>query len=116
MDRSEADFGKQSSVPDVATQQNFFDNASNPGYGKAEDYSRSGIHDQEYNPTPNVDESGISHSSEGSIADHGVFNANAPQSYGNPSGVPKQVGAKPGNKQRSSSPHFLDGHVDSNAQ
>ena len=106
MDRSEADFGKQSSVPDQATQQNFFDNASNPEYGKAQDFSRQREDDQEYNPTPNVDASGVSESSEGSIANHGIFNAGSDM-------VPP--GGKPGKNQRSSSPHFLDGHVDSNA-
>ena len=106
MDRSEADYGKQSSIPDKGTRQDFFDNQSNPEYGKADKYSRHREEDQEYNPTPAVDESGLSHSSEGSIANHGIFNA---------AGDIVDAGAGAG-KKRSSSPHFLDGHIDSNAQ
>ena len=41
----------------------------------AEDFVRNKEFEQEYNPTPNVDESGHSVSSEGSIANHGIFNA-----------------------------------------
>ena len=74
-DKSEAEYGRQSTVQNKnATQQNFFEQ-ERPSQGKVDNYTRQAEDDHEYNPTPVQDESGRSVSSEGDIANHNPFNS-----------------------------------------
>jgi hypothetical protein len=116
-----------------ATQQNYFEN-DDPAYGRPEDYNKSLQASQEYKPQPELDESGHSVSSEGDIADHGIFNADsgppgqqAPNLGPGPAGPgPAGLGpagpgpAGPGlagpGQQRSPSPHFQEQKLAPDAQ
>lgn len=69
MNKSEAEYGRQSTVHGKdATQQRFFDQEKNPEFGRGDEYSRKVEHEEEYNPTPIQDSSGDSEESdEGAI-------------------------------------------------
>ena len=86
---SDAEFGRQSTTNQRgATQQNFFENEQNPEYGRGDEFTRGKEQEIEYAPTPVVDESGRSESSEGDIANHNPFNAsNALASHAAGSGM-----------------------------
>jgi len=76
MNKSEAEYGRQSSVHEQdATQSKFFEQEQNPEFGRGENFTRNVEVEQEYNPPPEEDESGRSQSesSEGGVADHGAF-------------------------------------------
>ena len=72
MNKSEAEFGRQSSVHEQdATQQKFFKQEENPEFGRGEQYIRNVEQEQEFNPAPESDSSGRSEESrESGIADH----------------------------------------------
>ena len=71
MNKSEAEFGRQSSVHEQdATQQKFFEQEQNPEFGRGDQFTREVQNEQEYNPPAVEDSSGRSESSEGEIADH----------------------------------------------
>ena len=46
-------------------------------YGRGDEFNRQKEQEIEYAPTPQVDESGRSESSEGDIANHNLFNSGA---------------------------------------
>ena len=78
MNKSEAEYGRQSSVHEAdATQQEFFDQEKNPEFGRGENFTRNVEEEREYNPTPVEDSSGRSESHESDIADHQPFTSNA---------------------------------------
>jgi len=75
LNKSEAEYGRQSTVQEGASQTKYFENEENPAFGAAEDYRRNREVDQEYNEKPEEDSSGVTESSEGDIADHQPFAA-----------------------------------------
>ena len=76
LNKSEAEYGKQSTVNDRdATREQFFEQEQNPEFGRGDEFTRQRENEEEYNPTPVEDSSGRSESSEGGIADHQPFTA-----------------------------------------
>ena len=75
MNKSEAEYGRQSSVHEQdATQQKFFKQEENPEFGRGENYVRNVEAEQEFNPAPESDSSGRSEESrESGIANHQPF-------------------------------------------
>lgn len=70
LNKSEAEFGMNSTVHEGRSQTKFF-TQEDPAYGKSDHFVRNREEEEEYNPTPLEDSSGrSSESTEGGIANH----------------------------------------------
>ena len=68
LNKSEAEYGKQSELLENASHTKYFEQEDNPAYGRPEDFKRNKEIEQEFEGEPEEDSSGRSESSEGGIA------------------------------------------------
>lgn len=73
LNKSEAEYGRQSTVQEGASQTKYFEQDDNPAFGTADNYKMNKEVEQEFNEQPAEDSSGRSESSEGGVADHQPF-------------------------------------------